>query len=338
MTPNLLEQIHLSMETYPVAARRAADVYSYCTTIAAELQSVVDETVVAVEVTRQQTDESQENIITVVINDMPYAALRLTLANQQDAPVFKLWGDAVAKMWLQELEARTGSLVEKLTAITEELWSASQRNEKSLDMVCRRIVDAVNGVDRVSIVLNAEDHLTGTVAAAFPTDTVGQQIKLTDYGITDLLQRTREPIVIHDVQTADEVLGPNKGILQAFAVKSIMILPITIEREFVGSIGFDAIRHEHHFTSHEVTLLQSVVRQIALYLKMHQSGEQGTDRPVNTQQQAMVNEMIQAVPLRSNVESLMRSTAENMARRLNASTVRLYLNPTPLETDNRDEK
>lgn len=336
MTSDLLEAVYAAVQGNAASARSAIDVYAYCTAVIDNLQQRAGTIITDGHVVRAQPAEVPTGQLLLEISTEPYAAIVLTSADAQAQGLLRLWGDAVAKTWLQEHLARMGSLLEKLTGITEELWSAVQRDEKPLDMVCRRIVDALHGIDRVSIVLNAEDTELGTVTAAFPTDTVGQQIKLNEYAVFEQLRSSQQPIVIQDVQQADDVLGPNKGILAAFAIKSLLILPLTIERQLIGSIGFDAIGYPHFFTDREIALLQSVVRQIVMYMKTQRDTGTATPAADSARRQELIGAMVQDVPFRSDVESMLRTTAERVGRRLNATTVKLYLNRTPSEADFRE--
>ncbi len=333
MTPNLVDAIYTAAQTHEAKAQSASDVFAYCTAVAQELKNRAGAAVESVDVLQAPPPlESQSAAPVLEVSATPYAALHVKLADDQSRSVINLWGDAATKTWLQEALRRQGSFLEKLTSITEELWGAVQRDEKPLDMACRRIVDAMPGIDRVSIMMANPNDAMGTVIAAFPTDTVGQELKLSDYTLFHQLGSTREPVVIQDVNQADDLLGPNKGLLSAFAIQSLLIIPLTVEREMIGSIGFDAIRQKHYFSEQEVVLLQSVVRQIALYLKTKTPGRSAM--PTGTGE--LIGAMVQDVPFRSDVESILRITAERIGRRLNATSAKLYLNRTPSELDSQD--
>ena len=247
-----------------------------------------------------------------------------------------MWGDAVGRLWLEARAHETSVLIEQLTTIIEELWSAASTDaDEALNQVCRRIVAAMPNIDRVGIVMNDEAAGVGVVKAAFPLDTIGQPIKLSDYEIHSRLKQSRAPLRIDDTTASDELLGPNKAILAAFAVKSILIIPVFLERELIGSVGFDAIKQPHHFSEEEVRLLQAVVRQIALFLK-NQRSSTVSSTPLNTAQQDFLNQLVQSVPLRTDVESLFKTTAETIGHMLGASTVGVHLSTNLQEASNQE--
>lgn len=328
MNTSLLESIQAAASNAGHIARQATDIYGYCEAVAEDLRQRTDS---AADVTLLRDKQSVSEGI-VEISSAPYAALQFSVVEAATwvLPAVKLWGDAVAHAWRDNRSTKTGSLLEQLTAIVEELWGTAATADKPLNVVCRRIVDAMPNVDRVGIVMNDDATATGTVVAAFPEDTIGQTIKLEAYGINEQLQKSQAPIVIDDMQSSSDLLGPNSAILSAFAVKSILIIPLIRDRKVVGSIGFDAIKQLHHFTEDEVRLLQSVVRQIVVFMKNQESvatAESATTAS-DGQQQSLVNDIIEAIPPRSRIDALFRSTAENIGERLGASGVKIYLNPS----------
>ena len=282
---------------------------------------------------------TSSNICVTVFDALP---VTLAFAVQNDdpniAPLLELWGKAVQSTWQESNRLEAVRLLEQLTTIVGELWENTKNSDSALGLVCRRIVDAMPGIDRVSVVISDKQEQEGTVIAAFPADTVGQSLRLDSYDLYSRLKTTKAPVVISDAKQESEQFGPNRGLLAAFAVQSILIVPLMVEGKLMGSIGFDAIKQQHHFSEEEIRLLQAAVHQIGLFIKNYKVTQLPTDT-INEGQQQLVDQIMQSIPLRSDIETLMMRTAESVGQLLNASAVNIYLNPqNSVEKSSQDEK
>lgn len=336
MTLEFINLIQTASETLPTLAQEATDVHGYVKAVAQSLQDQKPSLFSAYDVV--QAPPEATDVVLVPIFESPYIAVQLSMSEEDPtyAPLLQMWGRAVAGAWEQYGQANALRLLEQLTTITEELWENADDDDKALGLVCRRIVDAMPGIDRVSVLMRDDDPSSGTVVAAFPTDTVGQLLRLDTYDLYQRLMQEKTPIAINDAKQERDIFGPNQSILAAFAVRSILIVPLFVEGELAGSIGFDAINQHHYFSAEEVRLLQSVVNQIALYLKQGRS-QQGSSSELDVSQQRLVEQVMQSIPLRSDIETLMLRTAESIGTTLRASAVNVYLN-TNIEESSQKQK
>ncbi len=74
--------------------------------------------------------------------------------------------------------------------------------------------------------------------------------------------RTREPLLIRDAQH-DPLLANARDVMVRRGVKSILLLPVIVRGEVIGTIGLDELRQERDFTASEIELAQTITNQAA---------------------------------------------------------------------------
>ncbi len=239
--------------------------------------------------------------------------------------VIQWWSRSVEQSWrsarIDTVVLQRLRLFESLSTIVQRIGVELARSD-ILSVACRSIVEAIGGVDRVGIVFNDNAPETGTVVAGFPTDLVGQQIQLRGYWVYEQLQHTRRAIVVNNIMEAEDVLGHNLELLATHGVKSILILPLVVQDELIGSIGFDALEDFHTFTNAEVEILSAVAAQIAIGLQNAQLFDTLRDQ---SQSQQVVADMLEALPLRSDLSTLLRTAGNQLGQVLGASRFRIQL-------------
>ena len=144
-----------------------------------------------------------------------------------------------------------------------------------LNAACQSIVDAIEGVDHAGIVLNDFTPMTGTVVAEYPErGGIGQKLQLTGYRVFEQMSEDLEAVVINDMSTAQDFLGPNFKILSRLGIKSLMVVPLVVQNEFIGSIGIDATESSHSFTAAEIDVISAIAAQIAISIRNAELFEQ----------------------------------------------------------------
>lgn len=74
------------------------------------------------------------------------------------------------------------------------------------------------------------------------------------------------PLAIHDIET-DPVAVMERDLFRARGTKSILIVPIVVRGEMIGSIGVDATEEPHRFTEGEIDLAARVAEQISVAMQ-----------------------------------------------------------------------
>lgn len=144
-----------------------------------------------------------------------------------------------------------------------------------LNAACQSIVEAIEGVHHAGIVLHDELPITGSVVAEYPErGGIGQKLLLRDYLVYEKMSKDLESIVINDMSASQDLLGPNYKLLNRLGIKSLMIVPLVVQNEFIGSIGVDATEASHNFTAAEVDVIRAIAAQIAISIRNAELFEQ----------------------------------------------------------------
>jgi GAF domain-containing protein len=92
---------------------------------------------------------------------------------------------------------------------------------------------------------------------------MGDKIPLKDNPQIDKILETKRPLIVYDVSN-DPIISKIREIMEKRKTLSIMIVPIIIEGEVVGTIGIDEITQKRHFTDDEAELARAIADQVAI--------------------------------------------------------------------------
>ncbi|MBI5930446.1 MAG: GAF domain-containing protein [Chloroflexi bacterium] len=261
-------------------------------------------------------------------------ALELTVPANQPSnealwETMQLWSQFVTQQWQnrQAMSSLTSQndadsflterleLLEGLSQVAQRV-SAELASEGVLIAACQSIVESLKGIDHVGIVINDHAPEYGTVLAEYPiTGAIGQKIQLAGYVVYDKQKETLAPFVIDNVAKAVEELGPNRETLMAFGIKSVMILPLFVHDEYLGSLGLDALKQEHKFTPAEIEILTAIAAQIAISIQNAQLFEEAQR---NARYQSFINSITAKFQGISDVETVLSTTLGELSRILGA--------------------
>lgn len=157
--------------------------------------------------------------------------------------------------------------------------SAELATEQVLIAACQSIVEAIEGIDHAAIVVNDRAPLSGHVVAEYPLrGAIGQRFGLKDYRLYEEMVETLAPAVVNDVASATDLLGINQAMLLNLGIKSLMVVPLVVHNEFIGSIGIDATLQSHQFSAAEMDVMIAIAAQLAISIRNAQLFEQVTSR------------------------------------------------------------
>ncbi len=270
--------------------------------------------------------------------------LELTLAGQHPETFWQagqLWAQIVAQQWQLQQNLTSQSVADSYSFMSERLElyeglsqvaqrvSAELASEAVLVAACQSIVEALQGIDHVGIVINDHAPEYGTVLAEYPvTGAIGQKIQLAGYVVYEKQKETLAPFVIDNVAEAVEELGPNRETLMAFGIKSVMILPLFVQNQFLGSLGLDALTQVHHFTPAEIEILTAIAAQIAVSIQNAQLFEEAQR---NARYQSFINSITAKFQGISDVETLLSTSLAELSRVLGAD--RGFIRIVPVVAD-----
>ncbi|HKP86543.1 MAG TPA: GAF domain-containing protein [Blastocatellia bacterium] len=131
-----------------------------------------------------------------------------------------------------------------------------------LNVTCEAAVKLFN-VSHSGLVLFNTDLSTGRVVAEYPElSTRGLEIPLAGVPAEDELLRTREPIVIDDLEQ-DTRLGQVGEAMCWQGIRSTLIVPVVSKDKLIGSFGLDTIGNPRAFTNEEIELCKLFAAQVA---------------------------------------------------------------------------
>lgn len=134
----------------------------------------------------------------------------------------------------------------------------------ALKAACRAAVELL-GVDHSGLVLFAPDLKTGRVSAEYPEHLGARSLEIPLWRVPseEQLIHSREPVIIRDVAN-DASLGPVRDILAGLGISSILIVPIVIKGDVVGSFSLDSVNRKRVFTNEDVELCKVFAAQVAV--------------------------------------------------------------------------
>jgi hypothetical protein len=238
----------------------------------------------------------------------------------------RLWSQFVTQVWTTKPQTSTDRQLKLYRGLTEIARRVNRElaNEEILIETCRAIVEAIEEVDHAGFVLNDNAPISGTVVAEYPDfDNIGVQLRLRGYKVFERMENTLEPIVINNVAEAVELLGENYDIILGAGIKSMLILPISIQNSLIGSIGLDVTTKLHTFTKEEVEVLRSIATQIALGIHNAELFDEISSRIVS---EALTTRVTERLPLRSDLNTLLQTAARELGLILGATRARIVIN------------
>jgi GAF domain-containing protein len=106
---------------------------------------------------------------------------------------------------------------------------------------------------------------------------LGEKIPLKNNPQIDKILETKQPLIVDDVES-DPIMKSTRDIMAKRKTKSIMVVPIIIDEEVVGTIGVDAVEQRRLFTKEEVELAQAIADQASAAIRNARLFQQVTNR------------------------------------------------------------
>lgn len=196
--------------------------------------------------------------------------------------------------------------------------------DEALGQICRDLAEYF-GVEQAAIALLSEDGESLTVVANHaPQDSpsvLGYVIPVKGNPSTEIVMETRRPAAFYDAQK-DTRLAPVRDLMKARGTASLLIAPLFIRDEIIGTIGIDAST-PHDFTEDEVALVERVSASVSTALenaRLYRTAQQElAERTRAEQETRRRNEELQVISrvsavMTTNIDML--SALETLAREL----------------------
>lgn len=143
-----------------------------------------------------------------------------------------------------------------------------------LAFVCQRLaLDC--GYDGVEIMMNPWMSEGRDLVVAYPA--IPQELQAAwltarseyarDHPLTQLLERTRRPVIIDQPQEDERMAGLQREAMRRMGVRSVMVAPLFWERNLIGSLSA-ASRLENAFSAVDAQVLLGIASQVSAILSM----------------------------------------------------------------------
>lgn len=195
-----------------------------------------------------------------------------------------------------------------------------------LQAACQSIVENMPSIDHSGIlVMDSEAFESGTVVADYPSRGVVGERFILDPAVYTQMQTDQQPIMIEDIKHFDDPTHLDEKTRQLFIqqdIQSVLIIPLITQNKLVGTLGVDAIGHRYRFTEDEISVLSSLGGHIATSIRNAQLYEAAQQR---TREQEQVQLLLQRLPLRSDLSTLLKISAEEIGKILGATEARIHI-------------
>ncbi len=204
--------------------------------------------------------------------DFTFAAIR-----DADGTIVRLLAtieDVTAEVTLRETLAATNRELRRQNDELAALNALAVSVSSSRDFVtlCQTAIETLLGLfgfTQGAVALLNDDRTEATLVAHASTDAhpwQGVRIPVRDNPIFAHLAEAQAPIAIYDVAT-DPITAAERARWLERGIKSILIVPIVVRGELVGSIGVDATAERHAFTDAEMDLATRVAEQLSVAMQ-----------------------------------------------------------------------
>ncbi len=222
--------------------------------------------------------------------------------------------------------------LEKKTRDLEVVHQISRTIGASLDPL--RILEttvaqmvAVFEVDHSGVLLFDDTLSYGQVVAEYPaTGSVGVRYPVPGYLAAERIIADRKPLVIADVGS-DPLMAAVRETMQQLDIRSILLVPLLVKGNVIGSIGLDAVGRQRSFHPDEVALAQTIANQVAVAIenaRLHAETEK------RLREQTALREAGMAISSALDLETVLLRIAEQMGRAIDATSA--YISSFDAET------
>lgn len=145
-------------------------------------------------------------------------------------------------------------------------------------------------VDQVGLALFDESRQRLLVRADHPApanqSAVGEEVPLAGNLATQQVLETRQPLMILDAQR-DPLMSSARELMLRQHVQSILLVPLIVRDEVIGTIGFDVLHAQRAFTPDEIDLARTVANLVAIRLEQARLFEAEREARLLAQQHAL---------------------------------------------------
>jgi sigma-B regulation protein RsbU (phosphoserine phosphatase) len=221
---------------------------------------------------------------------------------------------------LEELAQEAARLraVNQISTLTSSTLDVQQIMQIVVDQLAE-----LTGGDQCRLLIFDYEAGCGRVwAEHVPTAGIEElRLPIKDNPSIELLIETKEPLVIHDAAT-DSRLDVIRDTLTGLGVKSMMILPLIVKDQVIGSFGVDAVKKQRRFSHREVETCRTIANQAAVAIE---SARLFQERERRIAELAVLNDVGRAISSVGPLNELLEMIHEQASRVLDTTNFYIAL-------------
>ncbi|MBX3061761.1 MAG: GAF domain-containing protein [Anaerolineae bacterium] len=264
--------------------------------------------------------------------------LALTFANQsaialENARLFqeasraaaentRLYNEAASRARALDQQARRLGLLNQISnSLTQ-----SPDTENIFDVTLREIVSFLN-VERGNAILFEPARPQGRFVYEYPRgDNPPEETDLDvlfadDSPALEELRRTMQPLAIRDISTDSRVANVRIALLKR-GVQSLVIVPMVIGGQLIGTLNFEVLETNRDFTSEQLEFTQTIAAQAVVAVQNANLFEQSLLR---TRELETLFEATQATTSTLNLQEVLTNTAQQMILALQVDACQILM-------------
>jgi GAF domain-containing protein len=186
------------------------------------------------------------------------------LARQENVRRERIEAEMLRANKESERRNRELSLLNRVISAT----TSDMSPDSILETICCELVRTFDIATSAAALLNEDGNTLTVVAECTPDDgtsAMGMIIPISENPATLYVMKHKTPLALTDAQN-DILLAPVRDIMRARGTASILIVPILIRDEVIGTIGMDSYEIRE-FTKDEISLASRVTAAIATVLE-----------------------------------------------------------------------
>ncbi len=224
---------------------------------------------------------------------------------------------------LEETRRRTEELAH-INQIVTDLGASLDVND-SMQIVADGIAESL-GIEQCRIALVNEDGQAMTIVAEHfdpqkSTTALGFSIPIEGNLLSQQVLETREPVFVDDI-SSNLLVEPVRDLLEAQGIKGMLILPMLVGNEVLGTLGIDLLEEGQKLNVDQVELARTIIFQAATAVQNAKLYSQ-TQRRAEREQ--LVNSINQKIQSTTSVEDALQTAIAELGRALQAQNAHVNL-------------
>ena len=210
------------------------------------------------------------------------AQIALAFANQaaiaiENARLYEQARQEIAER--KRMEDELLHRAERLAAVNLISAAASSTLDLNeiLNTIAQQMVELF-AVEHCGILIFDQKKEWGYVLAEYPDrGATAERFEVKGYLAAERIIADQKPLMIEDV-LEDPLMARVRDTMRRLGIKSMLIVPLVVKGETIGSIGLDVAKERRTFSREEIELAQAIANQVAMAIENARLYEEATGR------------------------------------------------------------